>query len=178
MWLYLKSETDFFAAPYRLLHIAPEQCFHERFRKMKNLDYVTGDINSPIADHHFDLHDIPFPENSFDVIFCNHVLEHVRDDHRCMQELHRVLRPGGWAIMQVPVDYSRAETLEDPTLTTPEEREKYYWQKDHVRLYGRDYPQRLTQAGFSVEQNTLASQLSEAERYRLQRKEVLYVCRK
>ena len=176
-WLYLKQRTDFFTAPKKVLHIAPEQCFYRLFRKQSNLDYTTGDLESPLADIHFDLHKIPLGDDEYDVVFCNHVLEHVADDHQCMTELFRVLKPGGMAIMQVPVDYSREETYEDPSITSPQDREREFWQKDHVRLFGRDYPQRLEKAGFKVEYLDLVKEIepSLVERYRLQRAEVLYV---
>lgn len=180
IWLYLKEDTNIFTKKQRLLHIAPEQCFHSRLQNLKNLEYITGDLESPLAEYHFDLHQIPFENNSFDVFMCNHVLEHVKDYHRCAAELNRVLKPGGWGIMQVPIDYSRAETYEDPSIVTPEEREKHYWQKDHLRLFGRDYPDILRKAGFIVEENRLAAQMDPdiIENYRLQKQEILYVCRK
>jgi len=179
MWLFLKEKTDFFSAPLKVLHIAPEQCFYKRFRKQTNLDYTTADLESPIADLHFDLHDIPLEDNQYDVLFCNHVFEHVEDDQKCMSELHRVLKPGGWAIMQVPIDYSRDETYEDATITDPAEREKAFWQKDHVRLYGKDYPQRLENAGFQVTSDKLAKEKGDlAERYRFSKNEVLYIGKK
>lgn len=176
MWLYLQRRTNFFTDQLKVLHIAPEQCFYGRFKKLKNIDYLCGDLYSPLADVKFDLHDIPFEDNRFDVIFCNHVLEHVDDAHRCMTELHRVLKPGGFGILQVPIDYSRETTYEDPSITSPEDREKHYWQKDHVRLFGRDYPEKLRAAGFIVTEEKLVQELpaEEAERYRLQQTEILY----
>lgn len=181
MWLYLKNHSDFFTKEdLKVLHIAPEQCFHKKFQQQKNLDYLTGDLVSPIADMHFDLHDIPLENNRFEVVFCNHVMEHVDDPVRCMSELHRVMKPGGWAIMQVPQDFSRAETYEDSSITSPEEREKHFWQKDHVRLFGRDYPQYLEKAGFTVEEFDIKSELTDdqIERMRLSRSEILYIARK
>jgi len=129
---------------------------------------------------HFDLHSIPLEDDRFDVIFCNHVLEHVDDAAQCLRELNRVMKPGGWGIMQVPQDFTRAKTFEDPTIKTPEEREKYYWQKDHVRLFGRDYPQWLEDAGFSVYEFHKESKFDEIqiERYRLLKEEVLYIVHK
>ena len=150
------------------------------FKKQKNLDYTTADLVSPIADLHFDLHDIPLEDNQYDAVFCNHVMEHVDDPIRCMSELCRVMKPGGWAIMQVPQDMSREETYEDKSITSPEEREKHYWQKDHVRLFGKDYPRYLEKAGFSVSEFDLnqAFDATEVERYRLMKKEILYIARK
>lgn len=181
MWLYLKRESDFFTAEkLDVLHIAPEQCFYGLFKKQRNLVYLTADLVSPIADMHFDLHTVPLEDNRFDVIFCNHVLEHVDDAMQCMKELYRVLKPGGWAIMQVPQDMNREETYEDWSITSPEERELHFWQKDHVRLFGRDYPEWLRNAGFEVEDGFTSSKLSteEIERYRLHKSEVLYIARK
>lgn len=180
MWLYLSRESNFFQANLKVLHIAPEQCFYHRFRALKNLNYTTGDIESPLADVKFDLHQAPFEDNTFDVFFCNHVLEHVDDDAQCMRELYRILKPGGWALAQVPIDYSRAATYEDASITSPEEREKHFWQKDHVRLFGRDYPERLRAAGFEVEERPTSQHFTptEIERWRLQGGEVLYVLRK
>lgn len=181
MWLYLKQESDFFTAPdLKVLHIAPEQCFYGKFKKQKNLEYLTGDLESPIADLHFDLHQIPLEDNRFDVVFCNHVMEHVDDALQCMKEIYRVMKPGGWAIMQVPQDMTRSETYEDPTITTPEEREKHFWQYDHVRLFGRDYPQWLEKAGFTVKEAFADNPLPDAlkERYRLAKGEILYIASK
>lgn len=180
MWLYLKNKTNFFKANLKVLHIAPEQCFYKIFKKMDNLTYTTGDYNSPIADVHFDLHHAPFNDNSFDVIFCNHVLEHVEDADKCMQELYRIMKPGGWGIFQVPIDESRATTYEDKSIVTPEDREKHYWQKDHVRLFGLDYGEKLRAAGFKVTEDDYALQLSEqeADYYRIVRSETIYYCQK
>ncbi|MBT5932639.1 MAG: methyltransferase domain-containing protein [Flavobacteriales bacterium] len=181
MWLYLTRKTDFFSAEsLKVLHIAPEQCFLTLFKKQKNLDYTTADLVSPIADIHFDLHDIPLEDNQYDVIFCNHVMEHVDDPIRCMSELNRVMKPGGWAIMQVPQDMSRAETYEDKSITSPEEREKHFWQKDHVRLFGKDYPSYLEKAGFKVEEFDLNTEFDATEvvKFRLMKKEILYIARK
>ncbi|MCH2230386.1 MAG: methyltransferase domain-containing protein [Crocinitomicaceae bacterium] len=181
MWLYLKDHSNFFTAKHLdVLHIAPEQCFHSGFKKQKNLNYLTGDLVSPIADMHFDLHAIPLEDNKFDVIFCNHVMEHVEDAIQCMSELYRVMRPGGWGIMQVPQDTNRSITYEDPTITSPEEREKHFRQKDHVRLFGMDYPDWLRKVGFEVETFDKESNYSKElrERYRLMESEILYIVRK
>lgn len=169
LWLYLTSKTDFFSANLKMLHVAPEQCFYRLFRNMKNLDYTTADLNSPLADVKMDLHNIPFDDQVFDVIFCNHVLEHVEDDQKCMREICRVLKPGGWAILQSPVDVNRKETLEDPSIQSEADREKYYWQKDHVRLFGMDYKDRLEKAGFEVNVIHFIDEFSsdQIERYRI-----------
>lgn len=181
MWLYLKDHSNFFTADkLNVLHIAPEQCFHKKFQNQKNLDYLTGDLESPIADMHFDLHEIPLENDRFDVIFCNHVMEHVDDAHKCMSELYRVMKPGGWGIMQVPQDFSRETTYEDPSITSPKDREKHFWQKDHVRLFGKDYPQWLEKAGFTVTEFKKEDYYPQEliERYRLQKGEILYIAHK
>lgn len=180
LWLYLKEKTNFFTAQLRFLHVAPEYCFLRLFKKMDNLDYVTGDLNSPWADVHFDAHDIPFDDNSFDVVMANHLLEHVEDDVKVMSEFHRVMKPGGWGIFLVPMDRSRQETYEDPTITDPKEREKHFWQDDHLRLYGLDYPERLASVGFEVAKDdyvkTLGPEL--VERYCISPEETIYFCKK
>lgn len=180
LWMYLQRNTQLFSEGGRMLHIAPEQCFYGRFKKITKLDYVTGDLESPLAEFHFDLHQVPFDDNSFDFILCNHVMEHVKDDLECMKQLYRVLKPGGWAIMQVPIDHDREETLEDPSIKTPEDREKYYWQKDHLRLYGLDYPLRLEKAGFKVKQDSFVLDFTkeQLDKYRLQKEEVIYFAQK
>ena len=181
MWLYLKNKSDFFTKPnLKVMHIAPEQCFHKIFKHQKNLDYTTGDLVSPIADLHFDLHQIPLEDNQYEIIFCNHVMEHVTDDLKCMQELHRIMKPGGWGIFQVPIDTNRTSTYEDWSITTPEEREKHFWQYDHVRLYGTNYPNRLEEAGFTLETVDYGKEISPElfDRYRLPKGEMLYIVHK
>ena len=200
LWLYLQNETSFFKpAPKSLnvsssqkkdsetsselkkvLHMAPEQCFLTRFKKLKHLDIITADLYSPIVDVKADILDLPFDDNSFDIIFCNHVLEHIEDDKKAMQELYRVLKVGGFGIFQIPQDYSRAATYEDFSIISPEERAKHFGQYDHVRVYGSDYFDRLRAVGFKVEEVNYAEKLSEKEMdtYRLMKGEILPVCYK
>lgn len=180
MWLYLKESTDFFTENLKLLHIAPELCFIKKFKSMPNIDYTTADLESPLADVKMDVHEIPFDDNTFNVVFCNHVMEHVEDDIKAMSEIHRVLKPGGWAIIQSPQDYSRAETLEDPSITDPKERERVYWQDDHVRLFGLDYGKRLEKAGFKVTEDRFVMEMDPAKvkRYALPAQEIIYFCAK
>jgi SAM-dependent methyltransferase len=180
MFLYLKERTDFFTANLKVLHIAPEHCFIKKFESMKNLDYITADLESPLAKVKMDIHNIPFPENSFDVAFCNHVMEHVDDDIKAMSEIYRVLKPGGWAIIQSPIDISRESTFEDKTITSPSEREKLFGQNDHVRVFGKDYKQRLEKAGFKVKIDTFNQEVPDhlVTRYALPRYEDIYLCSK
>lgn len=179
LWLYLKKKTNFFDQPIRLLHVAPEICFVERFEQLAHIDYVSADLDSPWAQVKMDLHDVPFADDSFDVVLCNHVMEHVRDDIRCMQEIHRVLKPGGWAIIQSPT-YDLAVTHEDPSITDPKERERVYGQDDHLRRYGHDYGDRLRQAGFVVTEDDYVKHLSEEQvrYYALLPEEIVYFCKK
>ncbi len=178
MWLYLKEKTNFFTQDLRVLHIAPELCFIDIFKKMESLDYTTADLESPLAEVKMDVHEIPFDDASFDVVFCNHVMEHVDDDIKAMSEINRVLKPGGWAIIQSPQDYNREETLEDPSITDPKERERVYWQSDHVRLFGLDYGNRLTKAGFKVTEDRYVMELPKetVQRYALPANEIIYFC--
>lgn len=180
LWLYLKNETDFFTAPKKVLHFAPEQAFYKRFRKMKNLDYVTTDLNSPLADVKADICNLPFKDNEFDIIFCNHVLEHIPDDTKAMQELYRIMKPGGYGIFQIPQDLSRAKTFEDDSITDRKERAKIFGQYDHVRIYGLDYFDKLRSIGFSVAEVDYTAQLSDVEvtRFCLAKGEIIPLVRK
>ena len=175
LWLYLQNETDFFEVPARLLHIAPEYCFIKRFERLPRLDYVTADLESPLAKVKMDIQQIPFPDNEFDIIFCNHILEHVEDDRLAMREMFRVMRPGGWGVMLSPVNMEREVTYEDPSITDPDERERCFGQKDHLRDYGRDYGKQLAEAGFEVEEIDYVRYLSpEAVRLYGLRSEIVY----
>lgn len=180
MWLYLQNETDFFSYKLKVLHMAPEQSFYKRFRAMKNLDYTTCDLDSPIADVQADIQNLPFEDNSFDVIFCNHVLEHVDDDEKALSELFRIMKPGGWGILQVPIRYQQKKTFEDPTITDRQERIEKFGQYDHVRVYGMDYYQKLADAGFTVEKVNLSQKLTDEEikQFSLEKNEILPVVSK
>lgn len=179
MWLFLKEKTDFFTEKLKVLHVAPEHCFIDRFEQLTNLDYITADIESPLAKVKMDVHSIPFPDNSFDVVFCNHVLEHVDDDILACSEFNRVLKPSGWGILQSPV-YDLEKTIEDKTIVDPAEREKLFGQRDHVRKFGKDYAKRLIQSGLQMEENTFVKELpsEKVKRYALSPDEVIFICRK
>lgn len=180
LWLYLKNETKFFNQPLKLLHFAPEQAFYKRFKKLENLEYTTTDLNSPLADVKADICDLPFKDDTFDVILCNHVLEHIPNDTKAMQELFRVMKPGGWGIFQIPQDINRAKTFEDNTITDKKERARVFGQYDHVRIYGRDYFDKLRSAGFRVEEvdytNTLSKE--DVKKYRLAKGEIIPLVKK
>jgi SAM-dependent methyltransferase len=163
LWLYLKNETDFFTSKLKVLHFAPEQAFYKHFRKMENLEYTTTDLNSPIADVKADICNLPFKDNVYDVILCNHVLEHIPDDIKAMEELYRVLKVGGMGIFQIPQDLGREVTFEDDSITDKKERAKIFGQYDHVRIYGRDYFEKLRSVGFNVNEVDYTKKLSEAQ---------------
>lgn len=180
LWLYLKNETDFFSRPQKVLHVAPEQAYLDRFRKLKHLDYITTDLLSPIADIKADLTDLPFAENTYDMIICNHVLEHIPDDTAAMNEIYRVLKPGGQAILQVPYDRNRETTFQDDSITDPKERAEIFGQYDHVRVYGMDYFKKLESIGFEVFPVDYTKNFSdkEIERYRLPKGELIPLVKK
>ena len=180
LWLYLKNETSFFKTKLKVLHFAPESALMNQFKKLKNLSYDTIDLNSPIADIKADICDLPFLDNSYDFILCNHVLEHIIDDNKAITELYRVLKKNGIGIFQVPIDYNRDTTFEDFSVTNKKERNKLFGQYDHVRIYGLDFFERLQKAGFSVERCEYTSKLSKEDiiKFCLPKKEIIPICRK
>jgi SAM-dependent methyltransferase len=179
LWLWLERRTDLFRVTARLLHLAPEPLLGRRLAALPRITYVSADLQSPLARVRADATRLAFRDAAFDVILCLHVLEHVPDDRAAMRELRRTLAPGGWAVLQSPVEAGRAVTFEDPSVTSPAERERRFGQRDHVRIYGRDYERRLSEAGFRVEGNGFARELGEAEalRYGIDRDEVLTIGR-
>ncbi len=180
LWLYLEQETNFFQKQLKVLHFAPEQAFYKRFRALTNINYTTTDLNSPLADVKADICNLPFEANSFDVILCNHVLEHIPDDTKAMEELYRILKPRGWGIFQIPQDMNRATTFTDDSVTDKKERATIFGQYDHVRIYGRDYFEKLRSIGFHVTEvdytNTLTPE--EIDRYRLAKGEIIPLVKK
>ncbi len=202
LWLYLQNETDFFqseldsdspitqnkriklrkdaetSSALKVLHFAPEQEFYKRFKKQPNIDYTTTDLLSPLADVKADICNLPFEDNSYDVILCNHVLEHIPDDSKAMQELYRVLKPSGMGIFQIPQDLSRATTFSDDTIVDQKERAKIFSQYDHVRVYGRDYFDKLRSIGFKVTEEDYTHKLAPelVEKYCLAKGEIIPVC--
>jgi len=201
LWLYLQNETDFFqseldedspisktkrfklrdtetSSTLKVLHFAPEQEFYKRFKKQTNIDYTTTDLLSPLADVKADICNLPFEDNTYDIIFCNHVLEHIPDDTKAMQELYRVLKPGGMGIFQIPQDLNRATTFSDDTIVDQKERAKIFGQYDHVRVYGKDYFDKLRNIGFKVVEENYTHKISPelVEKYCLAKGEIIPVC--
>lgn len=182
IWLWIERETNLTDYPRKMLHIAPEVALMRKFKQIyaSNSElYVTADLESPLATLHFDVQQIPLDDESFDILICNHLLEHVKSDHKALEELFRVIRHGGWGIILSPMDDSRETTFEDDSITDEAERTRIFGQYDHRRIYGRDYADRLRKAGFEVEVIDYAAQLTPEERnlYALT-DEKLYIVRK
>ncbi|WP_293870997.1 class I SAM-dependent methyltransferase [Flavobacterium sp.] len=201
LWLYLLNETDFFQSeldsdsPFtknkriklrdtetssilKVLHFAPEQEFYKRFKKQTNIDYTTTDLLSPLADVKADICNLPFEDNTYDIIFCNHVLEHIQDDTKAMKEMYRVLKPGGMGIFQIPQDLTRATTFSDDTIVDQKERTKIFGQYDHVRVYGRDYFDKLRSINFKVIEEDYTHKITPevVVKYCLAKGEIIPVC--
>lgn len=150
IFLYLEKKTGILFEKTKLLHVAPESGLSRILSRCKNINYLTADISPDKAMVRMDITEIAYPDNWFDAIICNHVLEHIADDRKAIRELHRVLRPGGWGILQVPISLSLRTTHEDFSITAPADRERVFGQADHVRLYASDYPARLRECGFET----------------------------
>ena len=185
LWLWLVRESDIgrgaMALP-KMLHIAPEVALMRKFKKMYASTpdrYVTADLESPLADMHFDVQQIPLEAESFDAVICNHIMEHVEDDGKALRELYRIMRRGGWGVILSPVELEREKTFEDDTITDPAERTRIFGQYDHRRIYGRDYAARLREAGFEVYDIDYKNELSKAEQelYALPADHLYIVCK-
>lgn len=163
----------------KVLHFAPELFLSKLIKSYKHIDYLSVDIDPEKAMKKEDITQLSFKDSSYDIIICSHVLEHIEDDRQAMSELYRVLKRGGFAIIDVPIDYEREKTYEDPLIITPEERTKAYWQGDHVRLYGRDFSDKLRNVGFNVKVDKFISELGEKKikRFGLQDTPI-YFCKK
>ncbi len=180
LWLYMLGKPDIQNTRLKVLHVAPEEMIQRNLRAMKNIEYISIDIESPLADVKMDLTDLRFEDDCFDIILCNHVLEHIIDDIKAMSELYRVLKPGGWSSLMVPLCKTLELTFEDDRITTFEERLEKFGQGDHVRVYGMDYFDRLRKAGFKTEIVEVESIYNSKciERYSLNKAEDLIICRK
>jgi len=189
-WHYINNKTILFkenGKNLKLLHVAPEIIFYNKFMSNNRINYFPCDKFEkgyenayPPNTINVDITSIQFADNEFDAIYCSHVLEHVTDDKKALKELFRVLKPGGFAIIQVPLDKSRQSTFEDFRITDPQEREKAFGQKDHVRVYGRDYHERLQAAGFVVKIEDYLGNFTEEEIFRngFMKGEDIYFCKK
>ncbi len=185
LWLYFKENPALFKTHTKLLHAAPEKILSEYFQSRTDIQYTAIDLepdayNYSVNTIAMDLTDLKFEDNSFDVIICSHVLEHVPDDTKAMREIHRVLKADGWAILNVPVNEKRAKTFEDVTINDPKKQLELFGQPDHVRIYGRDYVDRLKQTGFKIELINWPSNYDHNTRFKygLKETEVIYMCRK
>jgi len=180
IYLYLKNKTNIFNEDITLLHVAPESNLKKVFINCSTIHYLTVDLKSTSVMAKMDLTNIACIDNSFDVIICNHVFEHIPNDRKAISELYKVLKRGGWAILQVPISQSLTATYEDPSITGQEEREKIFGQKDHVRIYAKDYIKKLQNAGFSVEIYNYAIEHGEnaSKKYGLLKEEDIYICSK
>jgi len=177
LWLFLKNETSFFNSENKILHIAPEQCFYSFFKKhFKN--YYTADLNSPLAEYKVDVCKMPFEDNSFDFILCNHVLEHVYDDDLAIKELRRVLKKNGIAIMQVPIKNELNKTIDGRNIQDPNIRNELFGQYDHLRTYGKDFFKKIEKHGFTVKKVKYCDNLTnnQVRKYGLVKDELIPVC--
>lgn len=179
LWLYLERHPELLADASSLLHFAPEWCLEHRLRGLQSVRYVTADLEPGAAELRLDITQLTLMDGAFDAVICSHVLEHVEDDVAAMSELRRVLAPGGWAIVMVPLDTGRARTYENPAITASADREREFLQHDHVRLYAPDIAERLGAAGFDVTIARVAHDLGPEAiaRYGLVESDWLFVCR-
>lgn len=177
VWLFFKHKTSLFTHPMSMLHAAPENCFIRRLKARPNLQYISIDLQSPLADRKIDLTALDFPSNSFDFFYAGHVLEHIPQDLQAISNIYRVLKPGGKALIMVPI--SGQFTQEDPTITTPSQRKERYGQEDHVRIYGDDFIQRLQSVPFQVQSIQYYSSFSKfSRRYMSLSPETIFYCTK
>ena len=180
LWLYFHQKTNLPTTKLKVLHFAPEHQFQKWLKNASNIDYISADLDMPTAMVKMDITNITFDDNTFDVVICNHVLEHIPDDTKAMSELYRVLKPGGWAVLETPMlPNEEYKTREDLTITDPQERIRLFHQADHVRIYGMDKKERLEKVGFEVDLDRFVLDMDEelVERYRLAR-EYIWIGRK
>ncbi|MCY2687847.1 class I SAM-dependent methyltransferase [Salinimicrobium sp. TH3] len=187
LYFYLKQDNFLFAGTNKnFLHFAPEYCLYQQFKKLEQINYTPCDLNphfyrnlkTPIVQA--DITAIPYGNNMFDFIMCNHVLEHIENDQKALAELYRVMKPGGRGIFLVPIDERFEKTYEDFTITAPTERERAFGQSDHVRICGRDYLDRYREAGFKVTISDFGRNFSSKKRYKygILPTQKIYLCEK
>lgn len=159
LWLYLVRRTDILRRHSTILHVAPERALSRQLKRYPNLRYVSTDLLDAAVMVRADLTRLSFRDGVFDVVLCSHVLEHIVDDVTALAEIYRVVRRGGFAIVHVPLEPSRQHTFEDPSITVPEDRLRVFGQSDHVRRYGRDFPDRVAAAGFQIRAEPFVNEL-------------------
>ena len=166
LWVYLQKRTDLFGTKSKkMLHVAPEPCFVSRLQQHLGSNYLTADLFDPLAMVKLDVTNIEYPDQSFDVIYCGHVLENVQDDRKALRELFRVLKTNGWAILLVPI--TAQKTFEDPSVVAPEDRLRLFGETYRVRNYGPDYVDRLREAGFMVKITNVKDLVTDDEAVRM-----------
>ena len=185
-YYFIENNFSDFLTNKSILHVAPEKFFYDQFKNLTK-EYQPVDLlpeEYPFTDgpsvKKEDLTQLSFADDSFDFIMCNHVLEHIPQDAMAMSELYRVLKKGGRAILQVPLDYSRDKTYEDDSIVSHEDRHKEFGRYDHVRMYGKDYANRLSNAGFQVQELKIRDELG-AEKcyeYGLMLEDNIFLCTK
>jgi SAM-dependent methyltransferase len=183
LWMYFENKTNIYKQPLKVLHIAPEDIFFNHFSKQKNIDYHPVDIYPhlyPRGTKYFDLLNPETNIGTFDVIICNHVFQYIEDDKKAMANIYALMKPGGWGIMQVPINGKNPKTYEDPSITDPMERLKAFGLKEHVRYYGLDYADRLRSAGFTVKADDYTAEFTDAENYKygFWKGDAVYYCSK
>lgn len=186
--LYLEKRTSVFTIPHRVLHIAPEAWLKELFQSLKHIHYTNGVKDAESMGYYYDrrtrdldITDLEMKDNFYDIVVCNHVMEHIPNDIKAMKEIFRVLKPGGWAILQVPYSPVLEKTFEDDSIVAPDQRAEFFGQFDHVRIYGKDYIQRLELAGYKVELFNPKNEIWGQEyitKYALNPKEDLFIAHK
>ena len=183
LWMYFEKKTNIYTADLKLLHIAPETVFFHKFKKQKNIDYYPVDIFPhlyPKGTTYLDILDHEIPDNSFDVIICNHVFQYIEDDKTAMANILKLMKPGGWGIMQVPINTKATETFEDSSITDPLERERVFGLKEHVRYYSYDYADKLRSIGFDVTVDDFTASFTDEEifKYGFFKGDAVYFVRK
>ena len=180
LWLYLNKKLSIKSRKLKLLDIAPDQAIQKKLNSLSNIDYTSVDLHSVLAMKKMDLTNLTFEDNTFDSVLCYHVMEHIEEDRKALSEIYRVLKNGGWAIIQSPVDINREATYEDSSIISPQERLKAFGQDDHVRIYGVDYTERLKEAGFEVTEDEFVMELNEGnvQKFGLDTNEIIYFCSK
>jgi SAM-dependent methyltransferase len=183
VYLFLKEKTTVFTSrkKQRILHIAPEPALGKILKNQKNIEYVSGDLNPKKAENIINIEHMPYKNNTFELIICNHVLEHVTNDYIAMLELFRILKINGTAILQVPYAKKLKFTIEDKNLVLSRDRETYFGQKDHLRIYSLySYASKLRKVGFVVKKINFTKYLAKKviNRTALNSEEILIICTK